>query len=139
LNSQLKLELPKILPLNEATAVIQSSEYVNGNLPKEYLADTLKIYVDALQLIWYVLIPMSSLGFISSFFVVHHDTRKPGPVKKDAAVEDGEKAKEETIVLEIPASNDDAVRDEIQARQVIETASSSKSEQELADKKPEVA
>lgn len=135
LNSQLKQELPKILPLNEAMAVIQSSEYVNHMLPKEYLADTLKVYADALRLIWYVLIPMSSMGFISSFFVKHHSTRRPEP-KKEVVVEEEVKTKDEPVVLEILAPNDEPVLEENKDRQSVEV-SSSKILEEHANKKTE--
>lgn len=95
--------------------VIQSAEYVNHNLPKEYLPETLKVYVDALQLIWYVLIPMSGMGFISSFFVKHHSMNRPESGQKDGVVK--EELKEEPFVLEIP-SNDGPVPEEAKDKEM---------------------
>lgn len=62
MNSSLTQDLPQVIPLEEAMKVIESSEYVNNGLPQEYVAATLEVYVDALRLLWYVLIPMSGLG-----------------------------------------------------------------------------
>ncbi|CEP16105.1 hypothetical protein [Parasitella parasitica] len=92
LNSQLTQELPKVLPMEEAAKVIQSSEYVNHGLPAEYLTVTLRVYVESLQLIWYVLIPMSGLGFIASLFVKHHSIRSHRKLAETKAKEDQENA-----------------------------------------------
>lgn len=101
MNSHLAQHLPTVLPAEIATAVIQSSEFVNHGLPEEYLAVTLRVYVEALQLIWYVFIPMAGLGTISSCFVKHHSVRKQKQTN-DAPADD---ATAEVIVIETP-SND---------------------------------
>ncbi|KAI8973361.1 major facilitator superfamily domain-containing protein [Mycotypha africana] len=85
LNSSLNQDLPSVIPRELALAVIQSSEFVNKGLPKEFLEPTLRVYVDALRLIWYVLTAMCGLGFIASFFVKHHSIRRH--MKKEAQPE----------------------------------------------------
>ncbi|KAI8378397.1 major facilitator superfamily domain-containing protein [Blakeslea trispora] len=89
LNSQLNQELYKYVPEEIALAIIQSSEFVNHGLPQEYKEVTLEVYVDALRLIWWVLIPMAGIGLIASLFVKHHSTRSH-QMHKEA-----EKSKEE--------------------------------------------
>ena len=96
MNSQLTEKLPTVLPTELAFKVIQNSEFVNHGLPTEYLNVTLEIYVQALQLIWYVLIPMSSLGLIASFFVKHYSVRKQKEMR-------GELPKEESVTVDIPS------------------------------------
>ena len=93
-------ELPKILPLEQATKVIQSSEYVNHGLPVEYLAVTIRVYVESLQLIWYVLIPMSGLGFIASLFVKHHSIRS----HRKAAEKKEKEERENAVVVDMPTN-----------------------------------
>ncbi|KAL7323511.1 hypothetical protein PS15p_211397 [Mucor circinelloides] len=105
LNSQLTQELPKYLPMEEAVKVIQSSEYVNHGLPAEYLTVTLRVYVESLQLIWYVLIPMAGLGFISSLFVKHHSIRSHRRAAEKKAKEDQEAADAAAaVVVNIPTN-----------------------------------
>lgn len=100
LNSQLTQELPKVLPLEQATMVIQSSEYVNHGLPVEYLTVTLRVYVESLQLIWYVLTPMSGLGFIASLFVKHHSIHS----HRKAAEKKEKEKQENAVVVDMPAN-----------------------------------
>lgn len=121
LNSELTAKLPEVLPAEIAYAVIQSSEFVNHGLPEQYKETTLTIYVQALQLIWYVLIPMAGLGCISSLFVVHHSVR--GHKKMREAVEAAaaakaaqqtaaEDSKAEAVVVEIPSKEEEAIKHE---------------------------
>ncbi|CAO3636332.1 unnamed protein product [Mucor fragilis] len=105
LNSQLTQELPKYLPMEEAAKVIQSSEYVNHGLPAEYLETTLRVYVESLQLIWYVLIPMAGLGFISSLFVKHHSIRSHKRAAEKKAKEEEEAADAaKAVVVDMPTN-----------------------------------
>ncbi|KAI8992588.1 major facilitator superfamily domain-containing protein [Pilobolus umbonatus] len=95
LNTQLNEKLPLVLPPDLAAAVIQSSDFVNNGLPAEYLDVTLDIYTDALRMIWYVVIPMAGVGFISSLFVEHHSLAKQRqmnieeevPVEKEVVID----------------------------------------------------
>ncbi|KAG2192966.1 hypothetical protein INT47_005692 [Mucor saturninus] len=110
LNSHLTENLPNVLPVELANAVIQSSEFVNHGLPAEYLASTLRVYVEGLQLIWYVFIPMAGLGTISSCFVKHHSVRKPKQNKDEIPEDD---ATAEVIVIDTPMK-DNVVKTEIE-------------------------
>lgn len=97
-------KLPTVLPKELAYAVIQSSEFVNHGLPAEYLEVTLKVYVQALQLIWYVLIPMSGLGLVSSCFVKHYSVRKQKEMRGELPVKE-EQVQDEVVVVNIPPKN----------------------------------
>jgi len=110
LNSHLNQELPNLLPIDEATKVIQSSEYVNHGLPEEYKVLAIEVYVHGLQMIWYVLIAMSGLGFIASFFVKHHSVRRH--VKAAAAAkQENEADKVDSVVVEIASSIEEEIKD----------------------------
>jgi hypothetical protein len=124
LNSELTAKLPEVLPAEIAYAVIQSSEFVNHGLPEQYKAATLRVYVQALQLIWYVLIPMSGLGFIASLFVKHHSVRGHKKMREAAAAaaaaaaqkteEDQkiEEIKDEIVVVDIPDKEEEEAKNE---------------------------
>ncbi|KAG0746302.1 hypothetical protein G6F62_005201 [Rhizopus arrhizus] len=86
LNSHLNQELAHVIPAEEAVKVLASSEYVNRGLPEQYKEATLEVYVNGLRTVWYVLIAMSGLGFLASFFVKHHPIRRP-PKQKPAEPE----------------------------------------------------
>lgn len=91
--------------MEEAAKVIQSSEYVNHGLPAEYLETTLRVYVESLQLIWYVLIPMAGLGFISSLFVKHHSIRSHKRAAEKKAKEEEEAADAaKAVVVDMPTN-----------------------------------
>ncbi|KAI7907864.1 major facilitator superfamily domain-containing protein [Cokeromyces recurvatus] len=104
LNTQLTDELPKVIPYDQAIIVIQSSEYVNNGLPKEYLDVTLEVYVKALQLIWYVFIPMAGLGFIASFFIKHYSIQRH---KMEAATEKQEIASSDERPVTVRISHEE--------------------------------
>ncbi|KAI8081919.1 major facilitator superfamily domain-containing protein [Gilbertella persicaria] len=121
LNSQLTQELFKYLPEDQAMAVIQSSEYVNHGLPKEYLDTTLTIYVDALRLIWWVLIPMSGMGLIASLFVKHHSTRshqklKEAELKKE---QEAQAQEEDLVVVHVPDEEKEEKKEEIEEKEQV--------------------
>lgn len=99
MNSQLTQNLPKVLPAVHVASVLQSSEFVNNGLPKEYLPVTLRVYVEGLQLIWYVFIPMAGLGTISSCFVKHHSVRKQKQMKGEILEDD---VTAEIIIIDTP-------------------------------------
>ncbi|KAI8884005.1 MFS general substrate transporter [Backusella circina FSU 941] len=106
LNSSLTQDLPNVIPYEEAMKVIESSEYVNHGLPQEYLAATLEVYVDALRLLWYVLIPMAGLAFICSLFIQHNpilrNKIKEIKAAKNAALAKEEKIEHDEVVVDIP-------------------------------------
>lgn len=109
MNSSLTEKLPTVLPEDLAYAVIQSSEFVNHGLPVEYKEATLRVYVQALQLIWYVLIPMSGLGLIASCFVKHYSIRKQKEMRGELPSKDEQpQVQDEVVVVNIPLedSND---------------------------------
>lgn len=105
LNSKLQEELPKVLPAEEAAKVIASSVYVHVGLPAEYLETTLHVYVQSLQMIWYVLIPMSGLGFIASLFVKHHSIHSQRLALEKANTQQQAEEKEEVVAVNIPDEN----------------------------------
>ncbi|KAI8391665.1 major facilitator superfamily domain-containing protein [Radiomyces spectabilis] len=79
LNSSLTDVLAEHIPEEYARKVISSSEYVRNGLPAEYLERTLQVYVDALQLIWHVMIPMAGVAFLCSLLVRHYSLRRASP------------------------------------------------------------
>lgn len=108
LNSSLTEKLPTVLPQDLAYAVIQSSEFVNHGLPVEYKEATLRVYVQALQLIWYVLIPMSGLGLIASCFVKHYSIRKQKEMRgKLPSKDEQSQVQDEVVVVNIPTKDVD--------------------------------
>ncbi|KAK4516866.1 uncharacterized protein ATC70_000192 [Mucor velutinosus] len=129
LNSQLTQELPKYLPMEEASRVIQSSEYVNHGLPAEYLAITLQVYVESLRLIWYVLIPMAGLGFISSLFVKHHSIRSHKKAAEKKAKEEEETAK--AVVVDIPTNTVTTEHEETKEKYQVDQVEDQQVEQQL--------
>ncbi|KAF7725936.1 hypothetical protein EC973_009173 [Apophysomyces ossiformis] len=98
LNSSLQQDLPNAIPHDLADMVISSSEFVRRGLPSQYLDVTLRTYIEGLQLIWHVMIPMAAIGFISAFFLKHHEMRRPKP---GAAQPESQK---EEVVVEVPSS-----------------------------------
>lgn len=109
--------------MEEAIKVIQSSEYVNHGLPAEYLTVTLRVYVESLQLIWYVLIPMAGLGFISSLFVKHYSIRRHKKAAEQKAKEDQEAADAaKAFVVDMPTNTvtteDEETKEKYQVDQV---------------------
>lgn len=108
MNSSLTEKLPTVLPQDLAYAVIQSSEFVNHGLPVEYKEATLRVYVQALQLIWYVLIPMSGLGLIASCFVKHYSIRKQKEMRGELPSKDEQsQVQDEVVVVNIPTKDVD--------------------------------
>lgn len=73
--------LPKVLSPELAATIIQSSSFVNDGLPEEFKAAAIQVYVDAIQLIWFVFTPMSALGLLASCFVEHYSVRKQKQMK----------------------------------------------------------
>jgi hypothetical protein len=109
LNSSLNEKLPLAIPKDLAISVIQSSEFVNHGLPAEYLPVTLRIYVEALQLIWYVLIPMSGLGLLSSCFVKHYSVRRQKEMRGELPKTEGQAGEHEAVVVNIPSKETDEI------------------------------
>ncbi|KAG1151951.1 hypothetical protein G6F37_000717 [Rhizopus arrhizus] len=108
LNSHLNQELVHVIPAEEAAKVLASSEYVNRGLPEQYKEATLEVYVNGLRTIWYVLIAMSGLGFLASFFVKHHPIRRP-PKQKPAEPESDD------VVVEV--LEQDKIKQQIEEKQ----------------------
>ncbi|CDH61531.1 tetracycline efflux protein [Lichtheimia corymbifera JMRC:FSU:9682] len=79
LNSFLQKNLPGVLPEQYVQEVFNSPEYIRNGLPEEYILLATEVYVDSLRYVWYILIAMSSVGLLSSFFTKHHPLRRPPP------------------------------------------------------------
>ena len=45
-----------------ASLVIQSKDYIRNGLPLEYMEPTIRVYMNSLKFMWYILIIMSGLG-----------------------------------------------------------------------------
>ncbi|GAA5798020.1 hypothetical protein HPULCUR_003418 [Helicostylum pulchrum] len=88
LNVHLAENLPKVLSPELAATVIQSASFVNDGLPEEFKAVTIQVYVDAIQLIWFVFTPMSALGLLASCFVQHYSVRKQKQMKSEVSPEE---------------------------------------------------
>ncbi|KAG0178038.1 hypothetical protein DFQ28_004588 [Apophysomyces sp. BC1034] len=103
LNSSLNQNLPLVIPPQYAAQVIQSSEFVRQGLPAEYMQQTLEVYVEALRLIWHVIIPMAGMGFIASLFVRHYEIRKPkaNEEKTKGSNEDVYKEKVREVIISV--------------------------------------
>ncbi|KAI9351882.1 major facilitator superfamily domain-containing protein [Pilaira anomala] len=69
LNSSLAKELPKHVPADIVQNVLDSSEYVRHGCPPEYFEIVLTSYLDALRLIWYIIVAMCGVGFLCSLNV----------------------------------------------------------------------
>jgi hypothetical protein len=77
LNSSLSQDLPAIVPEDIASKIIDSSEYVRNGCPPEYVDGVLNVYLDAIRLIWYVMIGMSLIGFLFSLGLKSYPILKP--------------------------------------------------------------
>jgi hypothetical protein len=102
-------KLPLAIPQDLAYAVIQSSEFVNHGLPAEYKDVTLQIYVEAIQMIWYVLVPMSFLGLVASCFVKHYSVRKQKKMRGELPKTENQQPDEQAVVVNIPSKEEEAV------------------------------
>lgn len=69
LNSSLGKELPKHVPADIVQNVLDSSEYVRHGCPPEYFEIVLTSYLEALRLIWYIIVAMCGVGFLCSLNV----------------------------------------------------------------------
>lgn len=69
LNSSLAKDLPLVVPADIVQKVLASSEYVRHGCPPEYFEIILASYLEALQMIWYVMTAMCGVGFLCSLLV----------------------------------------------------------------------
>ncbi|KAG2221330.1 hypothetical protein INT45_014014 [Circinella minor] len=83
LNSTLQNNLSNIIPIEYASLVIQSKDYIRNGLPLEYMEPTLRVYMDSLKFMWCILIIMSGLGFVSSLFMEHYELLTIPPKNSD--------------------------------------------------------
>lgn len=117
LNSSLTKDLPLIVPNDIALNIISSSEYVREGMPPQYLEAVISCYVDALRLIWYVMIAMCGVGFcfsllVKSGTVFKHPkpTEQPDALQKEPShIPDDntphtDHVREDTVAIDIPSS-----------------------------------
>ncbi|CAO3652066.1 unnamed protein product [Cunninghamella blakesleeana] len=97
LNSELKDNLPTVLPAEYAEIIMKQALFIYNGLPEEYKAPTIQVYCDAIRLIWYVVTPLTALSIIGGALVKHYNLRKPGQRNKKP---DQEKAKEDTTTTD---------------------------------------
>lgn len=69
LNSSLAKNLPGLVPDDILKKVLASSEFVRHGCPPEYFDIVLTGYLDALQMIWYVMAAMCGVGFFCSLLL----------------------------------------------------------------------
>ncbi|KAG2214383.1 hypothetical protein INT47_000939 [Mucor saturninus] len=69
LNSSLAKDLPLHVPADIVQKVLASSEFVRHGCPPEYFEIVLTSYLDALQMIWYVMAAMCGVGFFCSLLL----------------------------------------------------------------------
>ncbi|KAI8147844.1 major facilitator superfamily domain-containing protein [Fennellomyces sp. T-0311] len=77
LNSLLKKNLPVVIPMEYAEQVLHSPEFIRHGLPGEYSDAAIHTYVDSLQFMWYIIVIMAGLGFLSSLFVKKYSLSAP--------------------------------------------------------------
>lgn len=82
--------------------VIQAADFVNHGLPIEFKPATLKVYVEAIQFIWYVFASMSALGLFSSCFVQHYSVRQQKQMKNQ----------EDLVLVNVPSKQNTPTRTE---------------------------
>ncbi|CEJ01555.1 hypothetical protein RMCBS344292_15578 [Rhizopus microsporus] len=82
LNTSLAQDLALYVPADIVSKILDSSNYVRNGCPPEYLEIVLKCYVDAIRLIWHVMIGMSGFGFCLSCLIKAHPIRKPKEQKE---------------------------------------------------------
>ncbi|KAI8330877.1 major facilitator superfamily domain-containing protein [Chlamydoabsidia padenii] len=99
LNSGLAERLPSILPPEYVQPTMKSSLFVRDGLPQQYQAATLQAYADSLRMIWYIMIPLTAMGVISSAFILHYNLRRPGQQKQPTS-DQKEVAPVEEVVVE---------------------------------------
>ncbi|GAA5810324.1 hypothetical protein MFLAVUS_003745 [Mucor flavus] len=107
LNVHLAENLPKVLSPELAATIIQSSSFVNDGLPEEFKEVAIQVYVDAIQLIWFVFTPMSALGLLASCFVKHYSVRKQKQMK-------GEILPDEVVTVDVePTTAKDTLTEKV--------------------------
>lgn len=87
LNTSLAQDLALYVPADIVSKILDSSNYVRNGCPPVYLEIVLKCYVDAIRLIWHVMIGMSGFGFCLSCLIKAHPIRKPKEQTTSAAPE----------------------------------------------------
>lgn len=107
MNVHLAENLPKVLSPELAATIIQSSSFVNDGLPEEFKEVAIQVYVDAIQLIWFVFTPMSALGLLASCFVKHYSVRKQKQMK-------GEILPDEVVTVDVePTTAKDTLTEKV--------------------------
>lgn len=111
LNSSLTQDLPLVAPQDIVDNVLAASEYVRNGCPPEYVEPILTCYIDALRLIWHVMVAMAGCGFcltlvVKSGTVFRHKLEalqkaKDQAAADNAAAEEGNNLPENTVTLEI--------------------------------------
>ncbi|ORE10645.1 MFS general substrate transporter [Rhizopus microsporus var. microsporus] len=96
LNTSLAQDLALYIPADIVNKILDSSNYVRNGCPPEYLEIVLKCYVDAIRLIWYVMVGMSGFGFCLSCLIKTHSIRKPKEPK-----EQNTSAAPESVIIDV--------------------------------------
>ncbi|KAI8330878.1 major facilitator superfamily domain-containing protein [Chlamydoabsidia padenii] len=98
LTATLVANLPLMVPREYVQPIIDSSFFVRHGLPSQYQAAALQVYNHSLRMVWYVMIGLTAIGLIGSFFVKHCDLQAHGSSGPSMDMDQGGR-KEPTGVL----------------------------------------
>ncbi|CEG62906.1 hypothetical protein RMATCC62417_00146 [Rhizopus microsporus] len=104
LNTSLAQDLALYVPADIVSKILDSSNYVRNGCPPEYLEIVLKCYVDAIRLIWHVMIGMSGFGFCLSCLIKAHPIRKPKEQKEQK--EQNTSTAPESVMIDIESKTE---------------------------------
>ena len=69
LNSSLRTELPKVVPLEYATQIFESPEFIRHGLPPQYFGSTIGAYANSIRFVWQIMTIITGLGKKKLLFV----------------------------------------------------------------------
>lgn len=66
LNTLLKQNLPRVMPMEYAQRIFDSPQYVYNGLPAEYFDAAIEVYTTSFTYLWYTVTACASIGNLTS-------------------------------------------------------------------------
>ncbi|KAI7874461.1 MFS general substrate transporter, partial [Lichtheimia hyalospora FSU 10163] len=77
LNTLLKQNLPRVMPMEYAQRIFDSPQYIYNGLPTEYIDAAIDVYSASFTYLWYTVTACAFGGFLCSLFVKQYSLRGP--------------------------------------------------------------
>ncbi|CDS03713.1 hypothetical protein LRAMOSA01114 [Lichtheimia ramosa] len=81
LNTLLKQNLPRVMPMEYAQRIFDSPQYVYNGLPEEYFDAAIDVYITSFQYLWYTVTACACGAFLCSLFVKQYSLRRSPETK----------------------------------------------------------